>query len=387
MKSLYADFNASAPLCPNVRKMLIERMDTDLFANPSAGHVIGRQIAENIEATRNLIADNVKVHRDHVIFNSGSSEGIANVFFSLFVEEKKPIKKKILISTIEHSAIVDNTNFYAKKFNQETKWVNVNQDGLIDLEAFEKSVKNSKDEITLVCIMAANNETGVIQPYKEIGKLCQDHGIPFLCDTTQLVGKVPFDFNDSNIDYAFASGHKFGALLGSGFIMVKDLNAFSSLIKGGGQEHGLRSGTQNYLAIETLGVAISSFDAQFRRIPLMEKARNEFEAGLKADLEDIFIFGENAPRVPTTTYLAQKNSDGQLVRQKLEKVGVYITTSSACSDQGPTGSKVLRAMNIPFEYQMGALRMSLCLSCQPEEYQIILEALKTVLRQKKKVSA
>lgn len=377
-KFLYADFNASAPLCDSVKAFLRERLESPDFANPNAAHVLGRNIYKNMERVRRKVGEVLNCEPRQVIFNSGSSEGIANVFFSIFMDEVYPVKKKILISNMEHSAPIDNANYYAKKFNQEVVMVPARPNGETDVEFIQQQLE-SGDDITLVCAMAANNETGVIQPYEAIGKLCEAKGVPFLCDTTQLIGKAPFDFGNSHITYAMASGHKFGSMLGSGFIMTKDPSKITSMVKGGGQEKGLRCGTQNYLAIESMEPTLNNFDKLFSHMDKMAKARDEFEAKILEKHPEVMIFGKESRRVPTTTYMAKKGTVGGMVRDKLEKEGVYITTSSACSDASDNISKVLKAMNVEPAYAAGALRISLCLSCPPEKYNDLFEAVDKAL--------
>ena len=363
---IYADFNASAPLCDTVKTFLKERLESPDFANPNAAHLLGRNILKNIERVRKKIAEVLNCEPRQVIYNSGSSEGIANVFFSIFMDEVYPVKKED--SDLKYGALgtIDNAYYYAKKFNQEIVFVPALSNGETDVEFIQQQLACS-DDITLVCAMAANNETGVIQPYQTIGKLCEEKDIPFLCDTTQLIGKAPFDFHRSNITYAMASGHKFGSLLGSGFIMAKDPQKITSMVKGGGQEKGLRCGTQNYLAIESMEPTLNNFENLFSHLDKMSKARDEFEAKILEKHPEVMIFGKDSPRVPTTTYMAKKGTIGGIVRDKLEKEGVYITTSSACSDASDNISKVLKAMNIEPSYAAGALRISLCLSC-PRKY-------------------
>lgn len=377
-KFLYADFNASAPLCKSVIEFLKERLNSPDFANPNAGHLLGRNIYKNIERVRGLICEVLNCDRNQIIFNSGSSEGIANVYFSIFMDEVHPIKKKILISSIEHSATIVNTEYYGKRFNQELVYIPCKENGEIDLEFLKNEVEGN-DDITLVTVMAANNETGVIQPYEEISKICRTKNIPFVSDTTQLIGKAPFDFKNSGIDYAMASGHKFGSMVGSGFMMTREPNKITSMIKGGGQEKGIRCGTQNYLAIESMEPTLSHFQDIFARIDEVSAARDNFEKKLKENFDGIMIFGESARRVSTTSYLAKKGTIGQDVRDKLEKEGIYITTSSACSDQSDNVSKVLKAMGIPGEYAAGALRISLCLNCEPAEYDRLYDAVAKAL--------
>jgi len=227
----------------------------------------------------------------------------------------------------------------------------------------------------MVSVMAANNETGVIQPFKEIADICTKSNVPYFCDTTQYIGKAPFNFNESGIDYAVTSGHKFGALTGCGVLLAKDKTTLKPIIIGGGQEKGLRGGTQNYLGNETIAVAITSTLENFGRIEELSKKRTEFEAKIKEKFPDVVIIGENAPRLATTTYIAYPGVHGQAVQIELESQGIFVTTSSACSDNEPVTSKVLKSIGVSDEIGRGVIRLSVGLCSPLEVYDKIFEAL------------
>ena len=223
--------------------------------------------------------------------------------------------------------------------------------------------------------MAANNETGVVQPYQEIGKICQDNEVPFFSDTTQFIGKIDFNFAESNMDYAVMSSHKIGALIGSGCIIAKDPSTLSPFILGGGQEKGLRGGTQNYIGIETMAVAMTYFDEHKQELERVKNLREAFEARIKKNFPEVVIFGENAPRLASTTMISYPGIHGQAVQIELESEDIFVTTSSACSDNSPETSKVLKAMGTTDNIGRGVVRISLCLNSNEELYNKIESAL------------
>jgi cysteine desulfurase len=205
--------------------------------------------------------------------------------------------------------------------------------------------------------------------------LCLDNNIPFLCDTTQFIGKTPFSFRESGFEFAVCSGHKLGAMTGTGILLAKNPEALKPLIIGGGQENGHRGGTQNYLGNETLAVALSTLNESFQNIKTLTEKRLEFEAKIKAAFPEVVILGEKAQRLATTTYISLPGIHGQAVQIELESQDIFVTTSSACSDNMPVTSKVLKAMGISDDVGRGVVRISLCLNSPAEYYDELAEAL------------
>jgi cysteine desulfurase len=369
---IYADYNGSAPLSQEVRDYLIKRFEKGPFANPNAIHYLGAKTLMGMENARAVCAKVLGAEFDQVIFNSGATEGISTIFHTVLSNETE--KKTIIISGIEHSAVVNTAQYYGTKgFN--VLCLPVNRDGVIELAVLKKWITENPLSIAMVAIMAANNETGVIQPYEEISKLCCENNIVYLCDTTQLIGKTPFHFKDSNIDYAVCSGHKLGAMTGTGILLAKNPEKLLPLIIGGGQEKGHRGGTQNYLGNETLAVALDTLDKNFENIKSLSQKRLEFEAKVKTAFPEVIIIGENSPRLATTTYISYPGIHGQAVQIELESLEIFVTTSSACSDNMPVTSKVLKAMGTCESVGRGVVRISLCLNSPLDYYDKLADAL------------
>ena len=369
---IYADYNGSAPLSKEVRDYLVKRFEKGPFANPNAIHYLGTKTLMGMENARAVCAKVLGADFDQVIFNSGATEGISTVFHSILSNEKN--KKIIIISGIEHSAIINTANYYATR-GFILKILPVNSDGIVNVEALSNWIKEETANIAMVAVMAANNETGVIQPHAEINSLCIKNNIPFLCDTTQYVGKTPFHFKELNIDYAVCSGHKLGALPGTGILLVKNPENLLPLIIGGGQEKGHRGGTQNYLGNETLAVALTAIQENFVNIEALKNKRLEFEVKMKATFPEVVIIGEKSPRLATTTYISYPGIHGQAVQIELEALDIFVTTSSACSDNMPATSKVLKAMGTSDDVGRGVVRISLCLNSPLNYYDALADAL------------
>jgi len=372
---IYADYNGSAPMCDDVKKFFISRLEKGPFANPNAIHHLGLKTLAAMENSRSLSAKALGCSSNQIVFNSGSTEGISQVFFSLLSKAKAQGKTHFIVSSIEHSAVLNNAKFYEKEYGLILKILPCKTNGVIDLEQLQAWIKELSDRLAMVSIMAANNETGVIQPISEISKACFDHKIPFFSDTTQWIGKHDFNFKQSGLDYAVLSGHKIGALTGTGILIAKDPTTLRELIIGGGQERGLRGGTQHYLGYETLAVALNFFNQTKDQLEALSKKRSEFEQKIKKEFPKVIILGEESPRLAGTTLIAYPGLHGQAVQIELESNNIFVTTSSACSDNEPVTSKVLKAMNVADDVGRGVVRISLCHNSPLEYYDQITDTL------------
>ncbi|MDP7319113.1 MAG: cysteine desulfurase family protein [Bacteriovoracaceae bacterium] len=382
---IYADYNGSAPLCDDVREYLVKRINEGPYSNPNAIHSLGKKMMFGMEKCRRTLAKHLNCQTHQIIFNSGASEGIAQIFFSLL--DERPSEKNIIITSgIEHSAVVQCCQRYQNK-GYQIEYINTLDNGVIDLQHYQELIKKFSNQIALITSMAANNETGVIQPYQEIGKIAQENKVPFFCDTTQFIGKTEFNFDQSNIDYAVCSSHKIGALIGAGFIIAKDPTRLKPLILGGGQEKGLRGGTQNYIGIETMAVAMESFYNNKEKLNQVNESRLAFEQKIKEKFPEVAIMGDGAPRLATTTMIAYPGIHGQAVQIELESQNIFVTTSSACSDNKPETSRVLKAMKINDDIGRGVIRISFCLNANQELYDKIEDALTNAYNKLKKIQS
>lgn len=380
---MYADYNGSAPLLPEVISYLKQRLETGPYGNPNAIHSLGQKMYFGLEKCRSVCAKSLGASPKQVIFNSGSSEGITHIFHSV-LDDQELHKNIIITSGIEHSAVVEACNYYQAKGFEILK-VPTTTEGVIDIDAFSTMVKENLEHVALVSIMAANNETGVIQPWQKISEICNENEITFFSDTTQFIGKTEFNFANSGIDYAVLSGHKVGAIIGSGILLVKDPTKLKPLIFGGGQESGKRGGTQNYIGAETLAVALENFTQNKNQLSQVKKYREQFEANIKEAFPHVVIIGDSADRLASTTMISYPGIHGQAVQIELESHDIFVTTSSACSDNEPETSKVLRSMGIHDDIGRGVVRISLCLDATSEDYAKIEKALKMAYEKLSKI--
>ena len=383
---IYADYNGSAPLLTPVRDYLKRRLDSDLYANPNAIHSIGQKVSRGIEKCREIIAEVVGCYPDQIVFNSGSSEGISHILHSIL--EQAPKNKNIVISShLEHSVVPSALSFYEKYRGFTVKYAEADANGFVSVASIEKLLSENKDKVALVTMMAANNETGVIEPFQEVAKLCRKHAVEFFADTTQLIGKGDFHFEKSGLDYAICSGHKIGALSGSGFIIVKEPPKLIPLVFGSSQERGLRGGTQHYIGIETLAIAMKDFQDHAYKLKDLKAARLKFEAEMKASFPQVVIVGEGADRLPGTTLIGYPGIHGQAVQIELESHDIFVTTSAACTDNQPETSKVLQAMGINDQIGRGVIRISLSYSHGEKDYADMARALKAAYTKLSKIQS
>lgn len=376
---IYADANGSLPLLPEVKDYLATRIPAPLYANPNAIHSLGTKIKMGMEKSRKIAADVLGANFNQVIWTSGASESLSTVFHHLLLPKKN--KNVIYCSPIEHAAVLAAMDYYRATWDYEVRFMPVDLDGMID---FAWLSSQNHDNTAMIVCMAANNETGVIQPWPQIRDLAKKCVTPFVCDTTQIIGRLPFHFEESGLDWAMASGHKLGALPGTGFLLARDPGALKPIIFGGGQENGLRGGTQNYLGVETLAVAMQTFAKKLATLEQHNIWRQELESALP---KEAVIIGKKYPRLPCTTLVGLPGVHGQGVQIELESQDIFVTTSSACSDNEPATSKVLRAMKVDDVLGRSVVRLSLALTATHSDYQNLTQALLTAYQKLTRIKA
>ena len=368
---LYADNNGSSQLLPEVKDYLLSRLTSGPFANPSSIHSLGQSISLGLSKCRKIIADAIKCDTEQIIFTSCASESISQIFHSVLTSSSKKI---ILSSQIEHAATVEALKYY-EQLGFKIAYINTKRDGTVDLEHYKSLLELHNSNIALVCVIAANNETGVIQPYKSIGALAHDNDLLFFSDTTQVIAKLDFSFEDSNIDFAVASSHKMGALVGSGLLLTKEVYLLKSIIFGGGQEKHKRGGTENYIAIETMALSLQIFDQNKIALDSCEVLKEKFEKNILKSYPQVTIIGESAPRLACTSLLSFPGIHGQAVQIELEAHNIFVTTSSACGDNEPETSHVLKAMGCSDTVGRGVIRLSFSANMTSDQFQTLEIAL------------
>ncbi len=334
----YLDYNASAPIQKDVKDYIISTLE--ITGNPSSIHHTGREAKKIIEKARERIASFIKTEKNNIIFTSGATE--ANNFI---------IKNfnNIIASNIEHESISNNPNI---------KKVRVTSEGYVDLEHLENIIKNTNPKFsTLVSIMFANNETGIIQPLDKIIEITKKNKVLFHTDAVQAVGRIDVNFNRLGCDFLTLSSHKIGGPKGAGALVVRNKSNLQAFFSGGSQEYNLRAGTESLLAIAGFGAAANSNTLD--EMQDINKLRDNFEKELIEENEDIIIIGQNSKRLPNTFMFCIPGISSNDILIALDLEGFDVSTGSACSSGKIEPSRTLMAMGLADSIVNSAVRVSL----------------------------
>ncbi|NND72853.1 MAG: cysteine desulfurase [Rhodothermales bacterium] len=345
---IYLDYNATTPVDPVVLERMLPFFSTN-FGNPSSkGHSYGWYAESAVQAAREKVAATLKCKPEEVTFTSGATEAINTVIKGVALGSKG---KQIITTSTEHKAVLKTCD-YLESQGYEITYLPVNELGLISIADLNDAIT---DETVLVALMWANNETGVIQPMAEVSKLTRDRGVPLFSDATQAVGKI--DFDASLVDYLACSAHKFYGPKGIGAMYINSASrSIQPLIAGGGQEHGLRSGTLNVPAIVGMGEAAAL-------IPDRLEADRERWLSMRQHFEDrltqcdgVFVNGRECERLPQTANVAFPNVPQIKFGLKLRSLAV--SAGSACQTGVGGPSHVLTAMGVEPKVAGSCIRFS-----------------------------
>ncbi|HMS29112.1 MAG TPA: IscS subfamily cysteine desulfurase [Saprospiraceae bacterium] len=357
LKKIYLDNNATTPCDPRV----VEAMLPYFFEKPgnaaSRSHPFGWEAEDAVDEARKQIAQLIGADEKEIIFTSGATEadnlGIKGVF-EMYARKGNHI---ITVKT-EHKAILD-TCLHLEKQGAEISYLDVLPDGRISLEELEKAITQ---KTILVCVMWANNETGVIQPIKDIGDICAKHGVLFMSDATQAVGKIPVNPRDNGVHIMAFSAHKMYGPKGVGALYVSRKEPrvkVTAQMDGGGHERGMRSGTLNVPGIVGFGKA-----AELARLEMVEEAnrlsklRDRLESALMAKLEEVYINGSVEYRMPHVTNLSFKHVEGEGLMMTFNQ-DIALSSGSACTSASLEPSYVLVALGLGDDLAHSSLRFSL----------------------------
>jgi cysteine desulfurase len=346
--SVYLDHAATTPMFD----VAIDAMNSSLrkLGNPSSLHTEGRSTRKDVEDAREKIAQAVGCLASEVIFTGSGTEANNAAIKGLFWNSPK---KVIVVSSIEHHAVLDPAHWLVEHEGAELIEIPVTNNGVIDLDFLKKTIAARGSEIALISVMHSNNETGVIQPIGEVVKLAGD--IPVHADAVQSFTKVPLTFNDLGLFAMTISGHKVGGPLGIGALILRRAVEIPALLHGGGQERDIRSGTLNAPSIVAFAAAV---EAKLYDASKIEQLRDSFEAGVVALRPDAVINGHTAPRLPGISNITfpGTQSDSLLLLMDSEKVSC--STGAACTAGVHRPSHVLMAMGLTDVVSQSSLRFS-----------------------------
>ncbi|HET7084980.1 MAG TPA: cysteine desulfurase family protein [Rhizomicrobium sp.] len=379
----YLDHNATSPLRPECLSAMTHALAVG--GNPSSIHANGRTARMVMEEARQRVARLAGAKPEQVIFTSGATESNNLALFGAVEGSlaQEPRITRIFVSAIEHSSVLATADRLAERF----PWVRVErlavtQDGVIDLEGLRVALREGKGR-ALVAVMAANNETGVVQPIAEVSKLTREAGALLLVDAVPAAGKIALDF--SHCDYMTLSAHKIGGPQGAGALVARETAPLQPQLVGGGQQKGMRAGTENLSGIAGFGAAAHSLEDGEGERARITHLRDHFEAALKQAIPETVIFGVTQTRLCSTSCFAIPGLTAETALIGLDLDGVMMSSGSTCSSGKIAISHVLAAMGVEQKLAAGALRASFGWSSTMENVSAAVETLRK-LRQRGKQS-
>ena len=371
---IYLDNNATTRLDDDAFDAMIPFFKEE-YGNAFSLHLFGRETGKAVAESRKVIANLLGVLPEEIIFTGSGTEG-DNLAIRGVARAYKNRGKHIIVSSIEHPG-VRNTCKDLEKEGFEVTVLNVDKNGVVDLEQLKSAIK---DETILISVMHANNETGVIQPIEEIGKIAKENKILFHVDAVQSMGKLEINPKEMGIDLLVFTAHKFYGPKGVGALYVRNGVRLGKVITGGGQERKLRPGTTNTPLIVGMAKALEkAYAEREEENKRVGELRDYFEEQISARIPEIVINGKNVPRLPGTSSVTFKYVEGESILLSLSMKGIAVSSGSACSSDELQASHVLLAMGIPAEFAHGTIRFSLGKYNTKEEIDYTIEAVVEII--------
>ncbi len=370
----YFDHNATTPLVPRARQAWLEASER-FIGNPSSPHRVGARADAALTEAREKLAAFLGCHALDIVWTSGATE--SNNMVMHHCARALEAKAEVWVSAIEHPCVLESARHY---FGKRLRLIPVSRDGVVDLDWLTDELSHARPG--LIAVMAANNETGVLQPWREVLAVCRQWKVPFFCDAAQWIGKLPAR-GLGECDFVSGCAHKFGGPKGVGFLKCPAKGRVEPLLRGGPQEEGRRAGTENVASVLSMLTALEAREAalaageQKTRLAL----REDFETKLLAELPGVEIMGAGEARLWNTVSALMPEADcRQRWVVKLDKLGFAVSTGSACASGKEAPSHVLAAMGRSPAEASRALRFSSGWETTREEWDALLNGLQRVQR-------
>ena len=381
MKDIYLDNNATTMVDPQVVEAMLPFF-SEQFGNPSSLHSFGNKVGQALKKARQSVQKLLGAEHDsEIIFTSCGTESDSTAVLSAL--KAQPERKEIITTTVEHPAILtlceqlESEGYTVHKLKVDNK-------GRLDLDEYASLLS---DNVAIVTVMWANNETGTLFPVEQMAEMAAEAGILFHTDAVQAVGKLPIDLKNTAIHMLSLSGHKLHAPKGVGVLYLRRGTRFRPLLRGGHQERGRRAGTENAAAIVALGKAAELAMENLEHENTVVKAlRDKLQAGILAAVPNAFATGDVENRLPNTANIAFEYIEGEAILLLLNKQGIAASSGSACTSGSLEPSHVMRAMDIPYTAAHGTVRFSLSRYTTEEEIDRVIEAVPPVVAQLRKLS-
>ena len=376
---IYLDNAASTRIHEEVVEEMLPYLQ-EQFGNPSSIHRYGRMAQKAIQKARKQVASLINSEPSEILFTSGGTESNNTALYGMV---KKFPGSRIITSLVEHDAILEP----CKKLEKEgfdVIYLPVDREGLVDPSLLKKSIT---ENTSIVSIMSGNNEVGTLEPIEEIAHICHERKIPFHTDAVQAVGKIPINVKELDVDLLSISSHKINGPKGIGALFIKKGLDINPIILGGGQENGLRSGTENVANIVGFGKACELAKINFfENTKKMINLRDYLSKKITQNISGVTINGHLEKRLPNNVHLTFLGVNGEDLLIKLDENGIAASTGSACSVQIQKASHVLQAMGFSHEQITGSLRLTVGISNSFDEMDKTVEILKKVIQELRLVS-
>lgn len=352
---IYLDYNATSPLLPVVRERMAEL--EMLPFNASSVHAMGRKARHILESSRSIIANYISAWPDEVIFTSGGTE--AN---NLALKGMQG--RKLMVAATEHSSVIE-----IGKSTEDAIILPVDENGILQMEALQKALKEHEGR-ALVSVMLVNNETGLIQPIREIAQLVHTHGGLMHCDAVQAIGKLTFDFTTLGVDMLTLAAHKVGGPIGVGALVVKNDVRLQPILTGGGQEKRRRAGTENIAAIAGFGSLLESLPD----LSMLHDYRERLDTEISTRSPRTQLVAKGAGRVANTINFITPGISSELQLMHLDLAGICVSAGSACASGRIEPSHVLMAMGHSKEEAASAIRISMGWNTKESDVSALIRA-------------
>ncbi|TNE76743.1 MAG: cysteine desulfurase NifS [Gammaproteobacteria bacterium] len=381
MSDIYLDNNATTQVDPLIVEAMLPFF-SEQFGNPSSLHSFGNKVGFAIKKARKQVQNLLGAeHESEIIFTSCGSESDSTAILSAL--RAQPERKEIITTTVEHPAVLTLCE-YLETEGYTVHRLEVDSKGRLDLDGYAKLLS---DNVAVVSVMWANNETGTLFPVLEMAEMADAAGVMFHTDAVQAVGKIPMNLEDTSIHMLSLSGHKLHAPKGVGVLYLKRGTRFRPLLRGGHQERGRRAGTENTTGIVGLGMAaeLALEHMEYENTTVMA-LRDRLQEGILSAVPNSFVTGDPDNRLPNTLNVAFEYIEGEAILLLLNKAGIAASSGSACTSGSLEPSHVMRAMGIPYTAAHGTVRFSLSRYNTAEEIERVIAAVPPIVEQLRKLS-
>lgn len=371
---LYLDNAATTKTAPEVLEAMLPYF-TEKFGNPSSVYQFAAENKTVVDEMREIIAESLGAKSKEIYFTAGGSEA-DNWALKATAEAYQAKGRHIITTKIEHHAIL-HTAEYLERQGYEVTYLDVDEDGKIDLEELKAAIR---PDTILISVMYANNEIGTVEPIRKIGEIAHEHGILFHTDAVQAYGHLPINVDECHIDMLSASGHKLNGPKGIGFLYIRTGVKIRSFIHGGAQERKRRAGTENVPGIVGMGAAVKrAFDTMEERTGKEREVRDYLIQRVENEIPYCRLNGHRTDRLPNNANFSFQFIEGESLLIRLDMKGICASSGSACTSGSLDPSHVLLAIGLPHEIAHGSLRLTINEEISKEDVDYVVDSLKEIV--------